>query len=141
MHIGQKLGDLALGLGLMTAMFPAAALADSFSSKSNLVCATVGVVACTPDGNCMQGRAQTFDLPSFMFFDFKKNLVRTTDDSGEDSSSPIKSSEITEKAVILQGFENHRGWTAAIDRNDGSLTLSSTGIDVDFMIMGNCTAL
>jgi hypothetical protein len=46
-------------------------------------------------------------------------------------------SELLE-AIILQGFENHRGWTAAIERQSGGLTLSSTGADVGFIIFGNC---
>ena len=49
--------------------------------------------------------------------------------------------EATEKQVILQGVENHRGWTAAIDRQTGRMTLTSPGTDVSFMIFGACTAL
>lgn len=134
-------GKLASGLGLAAALLAPVAMADSFSGKNNAVCATTNVVACTDNGVCLQGQAQTFDLPVFMFIDIKKNSIRTTDDSGEDASSPIKAKEITELSVILQGFENHRGWTLAIDRSDGSMNLSSTGPDVNFMITGNCTAL
>ena len=78
---------------------------------------------------------------AFMIIDVKKKEVRATGDSDGDASSPIKAKEITEQSVILQGFENHRGWTMAIDRSDGSLNLSSTGPEVNFMITGNCTAI
>ncbi len=65
----------------------------------------------------------------------------TAGDDDGDAASPIKAKEVSEKSIILQGFENHRGWTLAIDRSDGEMTLSSTGPDVNFMIMGNCTTL
>ena len=119
----------------------AGSFADSFTGKTNAVCAAVSVIACTDKMECMQGNAHTFDMPAFMFIDVRKNTVRTVADAGESASSEIKTKEITENSVILQGYENHRGWTLAIDRTDGSLNLSSTGPELNFMISGNCTAL
>jgi hypothetical protein len=137
----KYLGMLASGLGLSAALLAPGAMADSFDGKSNVICSTVNVTACTSEGVCLQGQAQTFDMPAFMIIDVKKKVVRATADSGRNESSPISAKEITEKTVILQGFENHRGWTMAIDRTDGSLNLSSTGPEVNFMITGNCTAI
>jgi hypothetical protein len=137
----KYLGMLASGLGLSAALLAPGAIADSFDGNSNVICSTVNVTACTSEGLCLQGQAQTFDMPAFMIIDVKKKLVRATGDSDGDASSPIKAKAITEQSVILQGFENHRGWTMAIDRSDGSLNLSSTGPDVNFMITGNCTAI
>ena len=130
-----------LAIGLAVAVFAPGALADSISGDNNAVCASVNVVACTDDGTCLQGQAQTFDVPVFMFIDIEKSAIRTTGESDGDATSTIKAKEITEQSVILQGFENHRGWTMAIDRSDGSMNLSSTGPDVNFMITGNCTVL
>jgi len=127
-----------LGLGLSAVLFSAGAAAAGISGKTNLVCASINVVACT-EGTCMQGKAQTFDMPIFMFIDVKRKVVHATDESDEEVTSPIKNYEVTENAIILQGFENHRGWTAGIDRKTGGLTLSSTGADVSFTIFGNCT--
>lgn len=140
MHNGKPLASLALGLGLMTALLSTGVAADSFSGKTNLTCAAVHVMGCTEDGNCIDGSSRSFDLPTFLFIDLKKKLVRTTKDSGKDASSPIENMEITDNAVILQGFENDRGWTAAIDRSNGHLTLSAVGAEVAFLILGNCTA-
>lgn len=139
MKIRKHLG--LAGLGLSAALLAPGAMADSFDGTSNVICATVNVTACTSEGACLQGQAHTFDMPAFMIIDVKKKLVRATGDSGDDASSPISAKEITEQSVILQGFENHRGWTMAIDRSDGSLNLSSTGPEVNFMITGNCTAI
>ena len=131
----------ALALGLVTSLAGTATSAGTLSDKKNLVCASVEVVACIDGGNCQQGKAQTFDIPTFMFIDFKGKIIHTAGDDDGDAASPIKAKEVSERSIILQGFENHRGWTLAIDRSDGEMTLSSTGPEVNFMIMGNCTTL
>ncbi len=133
---------MALGLCLLGATFTSGALAeDAYDGKTNGVCAVTHVVACTDDFTCMQGGAHTFDLPTFLFVDIKKDTVRAADHNSVDVTSPILDKEITDNAVILQGRENHRGWTIAIDREDGTFSLSSTGADLTFMVIGNCIAL
>jgi len=133
---------MALGLCLIGTTFAGGALAEEpYAGKTNGVCAATHVVACTEDFTCMQGGARTFDLPPFLFIDIKKDIIRATEHKSEDVTSPILNKEITENAVILQGRENHRGWTMAIDRTDGTFNLSSTGPDMNFMIVGNCVAL
>ena len=129
---------LLLGLGFMSSTLVSAA---GFDGRTNLVCATINVVACTEGPVCMQGTSQTFELPSFIFVDFKNKMVRGTDESGHDEVSPIKNHEKTESQIILQGIENHHGWTLAIDRQTGAMNLSSSGAEVGFLVMGNCTAL
>jgi len=131
----------ALGVGLtMMLLFGGASAAD-LDGKSNLVCAAIDVVGCVNGPGCLEGQARTFELPEFMFIDFEKKLVRATDESGHNEVSPIKNSEQTEKQIILQGVENHRGWSAAIDRQTGRMIVTSVGADVSFMIFGACTAI
>jgi hypothetical protein len=116
-----------------------AAAATAVSGKDNLVCATHEVVACIDDANCRRGAAKTFDVPAFMFVDFKANELRGVDDDGSTVQSKVGSKEVTDKAVVLQGFENETGWMVAIDRADADFTLSLTGTEISFMIMGTCT--
>lgn len=133
---------MALGLCLIGTTFAGGALAEApYAGKTNGVCATAHIVACTDNLVCMQGSAQTFDLPAFLFVDIKKDIIRATEHKSEDVVSPILTKEITENSVILQGVENHRGWTVAIDRTDGTFNLSSTGPELNFLITGNCIAL
>jgi hypothetical protein len=139
MKIRRQLAGLAFLLGFSAAT-SAPSLAQGLTPEQNLVCATVGVVACVEGAPCHQGQAQTFDVPTFMFIDFKEKIVHTRGEREGDASSPIDTREITERSIILQGIEEHRGWTLAIDRNTAKMTLSSTGPDVNFMILGNCTA-
>jgi hypothetical protein len=128
---------LALGIGLTAAALSMGATAEAISGKKNLVCAAAAVVGCT-EGSCMQGRAQTFELPTFMFINAERRHVHANNEKGEEFSSPIKSFEITENTISLQGFENHRGWTIGINRDDGEMAMSSTGADVSFLVFGNC---
>jgi hypothetical protein len=131
---------LALGLGLSAGILSAGATAAGLSGTGKLICASSGVVGCIAGPSCVQGTAASFDVPTFMFVDFKKKLVTATDAEGVDAESPIKNQEITDKRIILQGVENHRGWSMAIDRVSGEMSLSANGPGVDFMIYGACTA-
>jgi hypothetical protein len=137
MHFGTFTRGLAIALGLST-LFTSTASAGTISGKTDLVCASVDVVACTK-GNCLQGQAHTFDMPSFMFIDVKQKLVRAQEQESDKIESPIKNFEITDEAIILQGFENHRSWSLGIERATGAMTMSSTGAAVSFIVFGNCT--
>ncbi|MEN8762000.1 MAG: hypothetical protein ABF290_06150 [Thiogranum sp.] len=132
---------LALVLGMTSALMCSGASATGFDGTANLVCAAIDVVGCVDGSGCVEGQARTFELPGFMFVDFEKKLIRATKESGQKEVSPIKNYEQTEKQVILQGVENHRAWSAAIDRQTGRMTVTSAGSDVSFMIFGACTAL
>ena len=111
------------------------------TGKKDLICASQDIMACIDGAVCMQGKPSTFDMPTFMFVDIKTKVIRAVDEDGSSVTSPIKTHEVTEQSAIMQGYENHRGWTLAIDKMEGSFTLSSTGPDVNFMIMGACTQL
>jgi hypothetical protein len=111
------------------------------TGKQNVICASQNIIACVDDAVCMQGKPSTFDMPTFMFVDVKTKAIRAVEADGSTVISPIKTHEVTEQSAIMQGYENHRGWTLAVDKMDGSFTLSATGPDINFMIMGACTQL
>ncbi len=143
MHIRNRLTSTALatGLGLTMSLSSGGVSAAGFDGTSNLVCAAIDVVGCVNGPGCLEGQARSFELPEFMFVDFEKKQIRATDESGHQEVSPIKNSEQTGKQIVLQGIENHRGWSAAIDRQSGRMIVTSTGPDVSFMVFGACTAL
>ena len=145
MKFGSLVPRAAIALGVtiaFTGAFAATtAMAQPVTGKKNLVCASQDVMACVDGPVCMQGNTNTFDLPAFMFINVKSKDIRAVDEDGSEVVTPVMTHEVTEEAVIMQGFENHRGWTMAVDRADGSFTLSATGRDVNFMVMGACTTL
>lgn len=111
------------------------------TGKQNVICASQNIMACVDDAVCMQGKPSIFDMPTFMFVDVQTKAIRAVEADGSTVTSPIKTHEVTEQSAIMQGYENHRGWTLAVDKMDGSFTLSATGPDINFMIMGACTQL
>jgi hypothetical protein len=132
---------LVVGLVSTTTLAADEEMVIDLGKKSQLVCAAITVVGCVNNANCQTGSAKSFDLPEFMFVDFEKKVVRPTDESGHTAVSPIKNIEKTAQQIVFQGVENHRGWSAALNRSTGELKLSSVGADVSFMIFGACTAL
>ena len=132
-------GSIALAAVLFTGS--ASAQDTMITGKKNVVCASQDIMACIDDAVCMQGKPSTFEMPTFMFVDVKAKAIRAVDADGSTVTSPIKTHEVTEQSAIMQGYENHKGWTLAIDKTDGSFTLSATGPDVNFMMMGACTQL
>ena len=137
MQYRELLTALALGLGLS-----AGVSAAGLSASGNMVCTASSVIGCTPGPSCLQGTAASFDLPTvFMFVDFKKKTITGTEADGDRVVSPIRNQETTDSRLILQGIENHRGWSMAIDRQSGEMSVSSTGPDIDFIMFGACTAL
>jgi hypothetical protein len=123
------------------ALLSDSASAARFDGTTNLVCAAFDVIGCTNGQGCIEGQARAFELPEFFFVDFKSKVVRGTEEGRQQEVSRIRNFDATEKQVILQGVENHRGWSLAIDRHNGRMTLTSAGSDVSFMIFGACTAL
>ena len=113
----------------------------ALAEEENLICASVNVVACIDNGICQQGTAQNFDVPTFMIIDFERKLIQTRGEVEGEAVSHILSSEMGKDSILLQGYEEGRGWTMALVRGTGRMRLSSTGPDMNFTITGNCTQL
>jgi hypothetical protein len=136
----NKIRSILPALGLTAVLLPVGGSAAGLDGKSNLVCAVIDVIACANEPGCSEGSASKFEFPQFMFVDFKKQQIHATDETGINIVSPIKNSEITEQQIILQGTENHRGWSATIDKANGKMTVASLGAGVSFMVFGACTS-
>ncbi len=141
MHKKLHLKVLALGFGMITSLMSVVVLAEGLDGNGNVICAAIDVVGCENGPGCVEGSARSFDLPEFMFVDFNNKLVRATKESGHKQISPIKNLEKTESQLILQGVENQRGWSVAIDRQTGRMSVTSAGPDLSFMVFGACTAI
>lgn len=135
----NKIPSILPALGFAAMLLPAGVSAAALDGKVNLVCAALDVVACANGPGCSEGSANHFELPPFMFVDFEKQEIHATDEAGVNVASPIKNSEITERLIILQGTENHHGWTATIDKANGKMTVASSGPGVNFIVFGACT--
>jgi len=116
--------------------------AAGFDGSSNLICAANNVVACTKSSVCVQGEASSFELPVFMYVDFKGKVVKArTEGDAKQVESPIRNYQKSNTQLILQGIENGHGWGMSIDQAGGRMTTTVSGESTSFMIFGACTAL
>ena len=132
------LASVSIAIG----MAPACASAAGFDGSANLICAANNVVACTKASICVQGEASAFDLPIFMYVDFKAKVVKArTEGDAKQVESPIRNFQKSNTQLILQGIENGHGWGISIDQTGGRMTTTVSGESSSFMIFGACTAI
>ena len=125
----------------VTPFVTTAVTAAGIDGSTDVVCGVIDIVGCAEDGGCVQGTARSFDLPRFMILDAKQQVVRAAYESGDNSVSPVKNMEHSGDYLVLQGVENSRGWTIAIDSKSGKMSASLVGDAVSFLALGACTAL
>jgi hypothetical protein len=129
-------------VSIVIGMAPVGASAAGFDGSANLICAANNVVACTKSSICVQGEASTFDLPIFMYVDFKGKVVKArTEGDAKQVESPIRNFQKSNTQLILQGIENGHGWGISIDQGGGRMTTTVSGESSSFMIFGACTAI
>lgn len=144
MNINSKVLSAAILLGITLFASSSVNAKDEFNGSSNLICAAFDVMACLDGGKCSRGEARDFDMPEFMSVDFKKKVIHTSYDADSEkqtANSPIKNSESSGNQLILQGVENNHGWSMAINRESGRMSVSAVGDEVSYTIFGACQAL
>ena len=137
----QKRLNTAALLCLMLIVSTAANAASKFDGSSNLICATFDITACVDGVTCAKGQARTFDMPEFLTVNFKKKSIHADYDGDKTADSPFQNFQKTENQLIIQGVENDHGWTFAVSKTTGRLSLSSVGEEVSFTMFGACKAL
>ena len=143
MNISTKVMSIAMLLCITLFASSTASAKDKINGSANLLCAAFDVSACLEGGKCARGEARSFDMPEFINVDFKKKMVHATFDSEieKTANSPIKYSEVSGNQLILQGVENNHGWTMAINKESGRMSIAVVGDEVNYSIFGACKAL
>ena len=136
----KRLNTAAL-LGMMLCVSVAANAGSKTDGSSNLLCASFSITACVDGITCANGEARTFDMPEFMWVDFKKKSIHADYDSEKTADSPFKNFQSTDKQLIIQGVENNHGWSMAISKETGRMSLAVVGEEVTFTMFGACKAL
>lgn len=124
-----------------TPFIPAVVSAEGIDGTKDIICSVRDVVGCTESGQCLQGSAQSFDLPDFVILDAKKKVVRSAYESGHKAVSLVKNMELSGNHLVLQGIENSRGWDIAIDTKTGSMSGAVVGDAVSMLVFGTCTGI
>ena len=133
----------AAAFAAWAAVAASSALAAEIDGKSNLVCAATDAVLCVESAVCRVGSTRAFELPEFMYVDFKNKVVRarSSDATTVKVQSPILNMHTSERSLVLHGFENDRGWTLSVDRKTERLSVTVTGGESTVVVFGFCTAI
>ncbi len=109
---------------------------DSYDGTKPLLCASVEAISCEPGEPCQRGLPDLIGAPQFMRIDFSKKEI-----IGPKHTTAIRLMEKTDEQIMLQGFELGMGWTFALDRTTGKMTVTLIGQEVAFVVFGACTPL
>ena len=123
----------------LTALISPAFAAD-FDGAKDLICASQVAIDCTRDGECSDGLPDSFNIPQMFSIGFRSGTIEATRPDNSQLRTEIKTRTIDAERLILQGFENGRGWTASISQQTGNLVITASGEDVGFIVFGACVA-
>jgi hypothetical protein len=113
------------------------ALGAGFDGKTALECAPAAVAECDLDAACETVPREEVDLPESLKIDFAAKKIVNQDGS---RSSPIRSVDVEDGVLIVQGSQNGRGWSLAIDRASGRMSGTIAETAGAFVVSGACRA-
>lgn len=129
----KKIRNLVL---LSLALLAGPALAADFDGSKPLLCATQSALDCSRGDDCAAGLPEDVGAPAFMRLDLAKKTV-----IGPNTTSEILLQDKSGKQLLLQGREAGFGWTIAVDKESGQLTVTLTNRSGAYVLYGACTLL
>jgi hypothetical protein len=130
----KRFNHLFLAAALCTVAVPA--LSADFDGSKPLICSAIEANDCAPGTACQKGPAENLNMPQFIRLDFSKKTM-----SAGGRSSPIHRQARDGGMLVIQGFENYRAWSVAINETTGKLVGAIAGDQEGFLIFGACTTL
>lgn len=127
---------LTMIIGCLLFFSVSAQAGEILDSTKPLICASIEALDCAPGEPCDRGIPEFMDAPKFLRIDFAKKEV-----IGPLRTAQIKMIEKNEDQIVLQGYELNMGWTLALDRHTGNMTITFAGWDTAFIIFGACTTV
>ena len=137
---------LARCLGVVAVLGMTSSAQAVVDGSEPVICASIYVMECVPDGSCQRIRAEDAGIPRFLRIDFAGQEITRSQPDGDDISSQIERSEVVDGRLILQGAEDGFegvsdgiGWSFSIDEETGEMVITGSGESVAFVIFGACT--
>lgn len=127
------------GLAALLAVWPI--YADQLTGADAILCSAVEATVCTADGECSSGPPWDWDIPQFLEIDLKKKVIRTTQASGENRSTPIKNHERSDGKIFLQGVEQGRAFSFVISEQTGIASAAIAADGRTVTVFAACTPL
>jgi len=111
-----------------------AAFGADFDGSKPLLCATIDAHACDPGAVCVRGLPADLGAPQFLRIDFSRKTI-----VGPQRTTAIRFIESAESQILLQGTELGFAWTVALDKQDGTMTLTLVNREDAYVLFGACT--
>jgi hypothetical protein len=111
--------------------------AFSIDTSSPLLCSVIKAAEYSLNEGCVEGTAESFDIPQFIKFDLQKKTIFEVDESGKNRKSQIMNLAETDNQLIMQGVENSRSWSAVIGEQ-GKMTATISDSEFGVVIFGAC---
>lgn len=131
---------LILGPVLALAAGPVAQ-ADDLTGVDGILCAASLATVCTPDGDCVSAPPWNWNIPGFIEIDLKAKMMKTTQASGENRSTPIRTLERADGFILLQGMEQGRAFSFQINEETGLTSVAVARDGVVVSVFGACTPM
>lgn len=108
-----------------------------------MICAATKAIACHKEEDCIYGSAASINLPLFIKIRPEHNEIVSVRETGERRVSTIKhaAKDVEGRFLIYQGVEQGGAWSAVVNTNTGSLTVTSAAGEHDaFVVYGACSS-
>jgi hypothetical protein len=137
--------DMRLFLGFVivisACIIPFQLSAAGVKDSKPLLCSVIKAYECGLESGCIEGTAESIDIPQFIQVDFKNNKISTTRANKVKRESTINNLQRVDGKIFMQGVENGRGWSMVIEETSGKMSASALEERVSFTVFGACTAL
>ena len=134
-------GYQVIVLAVMLALAGHAALADDLTGETRFLCTSVEATECLDGGACSTDLPWAFNVPDFIEVDLDAKLLSTTEDSGQDRTTPIRYLSREDGNLYLQGAEYGRGFTIVIAEPTGEVTVTIAFPGGAVIVFGVCTTM
>ena len=133
------------------ALTSASANAADFDGSKTMLCALSEAAECSRGKGCASETVDSINLPSLVEVNAKQNTITSKDptrpvtEADPENNLPatgkatIKRQESMSGLLVLQGVDNGRAWSMAINQDTGRMTVSATSDGTGFVIQGACT--
>ena len=119
----------------------APSIADDITGADHLLCATTRATECFANGLCYPGNPEEWDSPRFVNLDFEEKMLRTTEASGENRTTPMQHIEREGDRIFIQGVQDSRAFSIVLAQDSGT---ASTAIALEghvLALFGHCTPI
>jgi hypothetical protein len=122
--------------------------AEVLDGSAPLLCASTELFECTFEDGCVEVQPEDVNAPQFLRVNYKKKIIQAIPSRKENPDTKIEHSENIDGKLIMQGIEDGiegvrdgLGWTLTITEDTGKMSLTASGEEVGFVILGACTKI